>query len=250
MKLNTVEVSEDEIVLESDGRFVYALKREEGKWVARTFDDKGSAIGVPELHRNDLIEWLGTQQLPSYFILASWQTSLIVKIDNGNKFAMIPALYGDTHVQHAIVDESFVPLDVTAYGIRYKRVQENAGTLAVDFLIFHQIPAMPDSVAQEKLETVKQQHTQKFYDAVKVEGDNRGIMLTVNGTVINEQGDYRGEKPKAVILRVSDITNAPCENKPELLINKPIGMHHCYICGEMVMAGMPHPAPEVGWHNL
>ena len=31
----------------------------------------------------------------------------------------------------------------------------------------------------------------------------------------------------------------PCEH----MFGVPIGMHHCPLCGEMVIAGVPHPSP-------
>lgn len=34
---------------------------------------------------------------------------------------------------------------------------------------------------------------------------------------------------------------ANCNEKPEKLLNAPIGMYHCPDCGAMVLAGMPHP---------
>lgn len=34
--------------------------------------------------------------------------------------------------------------------------------------------------------------------------------------------------------------SANCEEKPELLINTPLGMYHCPDCGAMIVAGMPH----------
>jgi len=32
-----------------------------------------------------------------------------------------------------------------------------------------------------------------------------------------------------------------CSYDPEILKGQPIGMFHCPECGEMVVAGMPHP---------
>jgi hypothetical protein len=32
-----------------------------------------------------------------------------------------------------------------------------------------------------------------------------------------------------------------CPFEPERLPKAPIGMFHCYLCGEMVVAGVPHP---------
>jgi hypothetical protein len=34
---------------------------------------------------------------------------------------------------------------------------------------------------------------------------------------------------------------ANCREKPELLVNVPLGMYHCRDCGAMVIAGLPHP---------
>lgn len=240
MKFNEIEISANEIVLEEDNRFLYSIKREDGDWVARLFDGKGTAIGERYMYRNDLIEWLGTQPIPNQFILSAWNISLVVAVDRNGKSAMIMALYGGAYVQHAIIDEAFVPSDVTPYGVRYTRVQQDTGLKAVDFLLFYRAPSMPESVAESKLKEIRQEHTQTFYNAVKAESERSGINLTVNGTVLSDLMS-KENITEAVILRVSDITDAPCENKPELLIGKPIGMHHCYVCGDMVMAGMPHP---------
>ena len=32
-----------------------------------------------------------------------------------------------------------------------------------------------------------------------------------------------------------------CPFEPELLLEVPLGMFHCNVCGEMVVAGCPHP---------
>lgn len=32
-----------------------------------------------------------------------------------------------------------------------------------------------------------------------------------------------------------------CNERPEALLNAPIGMYHCPDCGAMVLAGVPHP---------
>lgn len=32
-----------------------------------------------------------------------------------------------------------------------------------------------------------------------------------------------------------------CEFDPKPLIGVPLGMFHCPLCGDMVVAGMPHP---------
>lgn len=34
---------------------------------------------------------------------------------------------------------------------------------------------------------------------------------------------------------------ANCNEKPERLLNAPIGMYHCPDCGAMVLAGQEHP---------
>lgn len=43
-----------------------------------------------------------------------------------------------------------------------------------------------------------------------------------------------------------------CSYKPELLINVPLGMHHCPECGEMVVAGFAHPGimEESDWEEF
>ncbi len=37
------------------------------------------------------------------------------------------------------------------------------------------------------------------------------------------------------------IAQDKCPFQPEHLIGVPIGMFHCDVCGEMVIAGVPHP---------
>lgn len=37
------------------------------------------------------------------------------------------------------------------------------------------------------------------------------------------------------------VHDANCDEKPELLKGKPIGMYHCPDCGAMLLAGSPHP---------
>ena len=41
--------------------------------------------------------------------------------------------------------------------------------------------------------------------------------------------------------RVPRVFAANCSEKPENLINAPIGQYHCPDCGAMVLAGVPHP---------
>lgn len=36
-------------------------------------------------------------------------------------------------------------------------------------------------------------------------------------------------------------TSPACPEKPELLTGQPIGQYHCPSCGEMLIAGLPHP---------
>lgn len=38
-----------------------------------------------------------------------------------------------------------------------------------------------------------------------------------------------------------EVFPAPCDDKPELLAHAPIGMFHCFDCGAMLIAGVPHP---------
>lgn len=40
---------------------------------------------------------------------------------------------------------------------------------------------------------------------------------------------------------MANLTPAKCNEKPEELIGQPIGQYHCPDCGEMVLAGFPHP---------
>lgn len=40
---------------------------------------------------------------------------------------------------------------------------------------------------------------------------------------------------------VDELFLANCIEKPELLINQPIGMYHCPDCGAMLIAGFTHP---------
>ena len=38
-----------------------------------------------------------------------------------------------------------------------------------------------------------------------------------------------------------EVFPATCAERPELLVDAPIGMYHCPDCGAMVLAGVPHP---------
>jgi len=38
-----------------------------------------------------------------------------------------------------------------------------------------------------------------------------------------------------------NLFNSGCQEKPELLIDRPIGQYGCPDCGAMVLAGHPHP---------
>jgi len=40
---------------------------------------------------------------------------------------------------------------------------------------------------------------------------------------------------------VMELFPALCNEKPERLVNVPLGMYHCPDCGSMVLAGVPHP---------
>ncbi len=37
-----------------------------------------------------------------------------------------------------------------------------------------------------------------------------------------------------------------CEFDPSEMVGQPIGMFHCPLCGEMVVAGSPHPDYSIG----
>jgi hypothetical protein len=40
--------------------------------------------------------------------------------------------------------------------------------------------------------------------------------------------------------------DSPCTYRPELIPSSiPLGMFHCPACGEMVLAGLPHPGPDI-----
>lgn len=39
------------------------------------------------------------------------------------------------------------------------------------------------------------------------------------------------------------INEKGCPYEPEQMLGQPIGMFHCPVCGEMVLAGMSHPKP-------
>jgi len=59
-----------------------------------------------------------------------------------------------------------------------------------------------------------------------------------------------GETLEQYIARVNSLTDDEvdvliasdsCPYEPERLVGCPIGMFHCPLCGEMVLAGLPHP---------
>lgn len=52
---------------------------------------------------------------------------------------------------------------------------------------------------------------------------------------VNRVNGYTGEEIDALIKEDK------CPYEPERDENTPIGMYHCPICGEMVLAGVPHP---------
>jgi len=58
------------------------------------------------------------------------------------------------------------------------------------------------------------------------------------------------EKYNAMIKRINNMSRKEfdqlikedkCPFEPEHLIGLPLGMFHCDCCGEMVVAGVPHP---------
>ena len=40
---------------------------------------------------------------------------------------------------------------------------------------------------------------------------------------------------------VPEVFPPNCEEKPESMLDQPIGMYHCPDCGAMLIAGIPHP---------
>ena len=40
---------------------------------------------------------------------------------------------------------------------------------------------------------------------------------------------------------VDEVYPTRCNEKPEGLIEQPLGIYHCPDCGAMVVAGLPHP---------
>lgn len=36
-----------------------------------------------------------------------------------------------------------------------------------------------------------------------------------------------------------------CDFDPRIYANQPIGMFHCPVCGDMVVAGLPHPIRDL-----
>uniref|UniRef100_A0AB39CDK4 Uncharacterized protein n=1 Tax=Pseudomonas phage HRDY3 TaxID=3236930 RepID=A0AB39CDK4_9VIRU len=55
----------------------------------------------------------------------------------------------------------------------------------------------------------------------------------------SEKGSIR-----TFVYRVHRNVKDQCQGHPEMLCGAPLGMHHCDCCGEMVMAGLPHPGIE------
>lgn len=41
-----------------------------------------------------------------------------------------------------------------------------------------------------------------------------------------------------------------CPHDPRVLLGEPIGMYHCPECGEMVIAGLPHPVEPEDQYDL
>jgi len=53
------------------------------------------------------------------------------------------------------------------------------------------------------------------------------------------EGSAKGSV-RTFIYRVHRNVEGHCQGHPEMLSGEPMGMHHCPVCGEMVMAGLPH----------
>jgi hypothetical protein len=49
---------------------------------------------------------------------------------------------------------------------------------------------------------------------------------------------------RTFIYRIHRNVDGQCQGHPEMLCGAPLGMHHCDCCGEMVLAGLPHPSQE------
>ena len=43
------------------------------------------------------------------------------------------------------------------------------------------------------------------------------------------------------LLEEGDSQNKHCSHRPEEYLGQPIGMYHCPLCGQMVIAGLLHP---------
>lgn len=52
---------------------------------------------------------------------------------------------------------------------------------------------------------------------------------------------YKVPKDYQMKINTLDSVYNNCDFDPETLKGQPIGMFHCPQCGEMVVAGMPHP---------
>lgn len=57
------------------------------------------------------------------------------------------------------------------------------------------------------------------------------------------EGSVKGSI-RTFIYRIHRNIEGKCQGRPEMLCGAPMGMHHCGCCGEMVMAGLPHPSQE------
>nr|DAF93458.1 MAG TPA: hypothetical protein [Myoviridae sp. ctshb19] len=75
-----------------------------------------------------------------------------------------------------------------------------------------------------------------FTHALKHDWDQHHMACRVMGDDIYNKGCVR-----TLIYRVYKNVEGECQGHPEMLAGAPLGMCHCDVCGEMVMAGMPHP---------
>ena len=67
---------------------------------------------------------------------------------------------------------------------------------------------------------------------------------------MNDTDQYKTKQYNDMVERINAMSdgdidrlvdNDECPFQPELIPPGPIGMFHCKVCGEMVVAGVPHP---------
>lgn len=75
-----------------------------------------------------------------------------------------------------------------------------------------------------------------FTHALPHDWDQYHVACRVLGDDIYNKGCIR-----TFVYRVYQNVEGECQGHPEMLCGAPLGMCHCDVCGEMVMAGMPHP---------